>query len=278
MIEFDAPTYEIVQEEDKNGEPRHYTIDGERVPSVTTVLRVLNKEALISWAWNVAVEGAVEVHNSGLPIDDYAAMRKALVDREWGWWQVRDTAALRGRGLHTALNHLSETGTPPSLSEFPEEQRGYVQALARWWIATEPNVLLSEAKVASKRHYYAGRTDLVVEKDVEDEILPVVVDIKSGKTDNEGVPRPPYAEAHFQVGGGYRLALLETYGHPLDAKLGAEIVNICPNGEYLVTPAFATPGDFLPVLAAYQSVKRVEGSMNAWKKQQKEIRALAHTE
>lgn len=257
---LDKPIIQIEQEEDKNGQPRHYLIDGERVPSVTTILRVLDKPALVHWAWMLGVQGGLEVVGSGLKPSTVEEMKSAVITRGWAHWLVRDAGGLRGRQLHKALETLIVHGDVPKLSSFDEDRRGYVQALARWWIDNDPDVVLAEQKVASKNHWFAGRLDLVIRKVVDGRERLVVTDIKSGKVDAKtGKPRPPYTEAHFQVGGGYRLALAETFGVPLaDADFDAEIVNICPDGQYLVTPAAATPGDFVAVLAAYQAVKRVE--------------------
>jgi hypothetical protein len=259
-----SPNFEIEQLPDKNGEPRHYAIDGERVPSVTTILRVLDKPALVSWAWNLACEGGAEVVQAGLPIESQEEMKQALVDREWGWWQVRDTAGLRGQRLHDALHALISEGQVPSLAEFPEDERGYVQALAAWWTEHEPEVLMSEVQVGSKRYRYAGRLDLLVASPPDQDYL-TILDIKSAKPDKDERPRLPYLEHHFQVGGGYRLALSETYNIPAP-RLRAATVSICENGTYRVTPAFAGPMDFLYVLNAYLSMKRVAKEMGDYKK------------
>lgn len=261
------PSYQIEQLPDKNDEPRHYAIDGERVPSVTTILRVLDKPALISWAWNLAVEGGAEVVQAGLPIESQEEMRKALVDREWGWWQVRDTAGLRGQRLHDALHSLIAEGEVPELSAFPENERGYVKALASWWTEHEPKVLMSEVAVGSKRYRYGGRLDLVC----SDYVFPgnakpyTILDIKSAKPDKNGELRYPYLEHHFQVGGGYLMGLAETYDLP-ERDFNAGIVSLGENGDYRVTPAFARPMDFLYVLNCYMAIERVKRDMKAWEK------------
>jgi hypothetical protein len=150
--------YEIEQKIDKNGKPRGYMLDGKRVLSVTKALSILDKPALKGWAWRIAMKGSAAIPPMQRTEEE---QEKALIAAGHGWWQVRNEAALRGHSLHAALSSLIEDGKPPELDDFPEEQHGYVQALAKYWIERQPKLLFTELPVGSRKHHFGGRIDLV---------------------------------------------------------------------------------------------------------------------
>lgn len=263
-MDLPDPLLEIEQEVDKKGQPRHYTVDGERFPSVTTILRVLDKPALVSWGWKLGLRGAFDVFDGPSPNPpNLAKLEHEIRERELAWWQVRDSAGDRGNRLHEGLEALIKHGEIPSLSAYPEEERGFLIGLAKWWtndIVGEHRVVASEVKVGSSVHGFAGRLDLVIE-DAHDWLG--LVDIKTGKKNEKGEIRDPYLEHHFQVGGGYRLGFHETYGVQTNAGI---LVQIAEDGDYQVTHAEAEPRDFLTVLDVYNSVARVKNRIKEVKK------------
>ena len=253
---------EIEQIVDKKGEPRHYTVNGQRFPSVTTVLRILDKPALVPWAWSLAVEGAAEINSRKgvIPVTP-AYMRQALVDNEWGWWQKRDAGGLRGSQLHKAIEDLIEHGKIPSFSEYAEENQGYLRALARWWVECKPTIIATELKVGSLEHGFAGRLDLIEDDGGEHLIL----DIKSGgqlkEPIDDSLARFPYEEHHLQS-QGYQIGYEETYEEPIH---GGKIINLADNGDYRVTPALGGRDQFLAVLNAYNHVAELRKEISKWK-------------
>ena len=252
--------YEVVQQFDKNGEPRGYLCDGVHYGSVTTALNILAKPALLRWAWNCAVEGAAEIP----PMDrTYEEMQKAIIAAGFGYWQVSGEAKLRGRRMHDALQALLSTGEPPDLGAYPEDEQGFVQALASYWVEHRPAVIETELPVASKVYRYGGRIDLV--RGEGPALVPYVVDFKSGKADEFGEPREPYIEAHMQV-AGYELALEEITETMIG---GAEIVSLCANGKYEVYPGCADPKGFPNVLACARYLAETRTATTAWRKAMK---------
>jgi hypothetical protein len=252
--------YEIEQKIDKNGKPRGYMLDGKRVLSVTKALSILDKPALKGWAWRIAMKGSASIPPMQRTEEE---QEKALIAAGHGWWQVRNEAALRGKSLHDALHALIETGEPPDLDKFPEEQHGYVQALAKYWIERQPKLLFAELPVGSRKHRYGGRIDLVR---LDDHGNPIPVDYKSGKADTFGDPRPPFMEAHFQT-GAYALALHEQYGLPHIPE--AEIVPLCENGEYDVFPSVADPMGFPLILKVAAHIAETEHAMKKMEEEHK---------
>jgi hypothetical protein len=255
------PLYEVEERKDKNGRPMGYFLDGERLISVTRALSILDKPALKGWAWRIAVAGSAEIP----PMQrTYAEQEKALVAAGHGWWQVRNEAALRGSDMHKALSALIETGEPPDLDQWPEEQHGYVQALASYWVENQPRLLFAEMPVASKRHRYGGKPDLIR---LDENGVAKVVDFKSGKADEWGDPRPPFLEAHLQV-GAYEWAFFEQFNLSLIPE--GEIVPLCENGSYDIFPCVADPEGFPKILDAARYVKETEQSMQAMQKRRDE--------
>lgn len=251
------PYYEVEAKTDKNGRPRGYFLNGEKILSVTKALSILDKPALKGWAWRVAVEGSAAIPPMRR---DFEEQEQALIAAGFGWWQVRNEAALRGKSMHAALSALIETGEPPDLDEWPEAQHGYVQALASYWVEQQPRLLMSEVPVASKTYRFAGRPDLIR---LTEQGNPVVVDFKSGKADEFGKPREPFLEAHFQV-GAYTLAFAEQYDLPLIPR--GEIVPLCDNGEYDVYPCVADPIGFPKILDVAAYIADTEHAIKQWRK------------
>lgn len=200
-----------------NDEKHRYDVDGERYPSVTTLLGVIDKSGpLMAWAVRETKEGR-----------DYR--------------ETRDTAATRGTSVHDALEVLATDGTPPSLSDFPEEDRGYVQGLCSWWLEAKPEPLMVEQVVASRLNRFAGRFDLLANIGGESWL----VDLKTSGS--------VYPEMHFQI-AAYELALVEC-GWPRPDHGG--ILRVDQEGTYEFVVARATEEDFLTVASLYESLKRV---------------------
>ena len=77
---------------------RRYLVNGQPVPSVTQILGVLDKPALVWWAMRVGVEGACQLQESGsLPSDPEAAV-KALTPAIT-WVVVRGSSACTVRAV-----------------------------------------------------------------------------------------------------------------------------------------------------------------------------------
>lgn len=204
-------------DDDGNTKRRSYKVDGERFPSVTTLLGIVDKSGpLMAWA-----------------------VKETLAGRDYK--ETRDTAATRGTSVHDALEALSKDGTVPSLSDFPEEDRGYVQALCSWWLDHNPEPVLVEQVVASKRLRFAGRFDLLASIDG----FTHLIDLKTSAH--------VYETHHLQM-MGYRLALVEC-GWP-DPTV-CSILRVGEDGAYEFVPANAEPADFEAVVALYEVLKKV---------------------
>ena len=131
------------------------TQDGERVPSVTTILGILNKPALIHWAWECGTRG-----------EDYR--------------KVRDDAASVGTLAHyLILCHLK--GIEPDLSEYsPDDVTRAETCLIKYldWEKEHPiEPVLVEAPLVSEKHNYGGTIDCLARLNGD----LILIDHKTGK-------------------------------------------------------------------------------------------------
>lgn len=211
-----------------DGEPqqRRYLIDGERLPSVTTILGTLSKgDALLHWAVGLTRDGQ-------------------------DWREVRDEAARRGHGQHHLLLQ-SMLGERTSLSDLSEEYRGWGQAGFRWLRAREPKVIAAEKMIADPAAGYAGRFDLLTTIDGE-RTLTDFKTVTAFKRDQKGNLRPPYDENLLQL--DLYAGALEASGYG-SAERGL-IVRLGPDGDYDETFIDLDVTRGLAVLAAYRA-KRI---------------------
>ncbi len=236
----------ITFEEPPEFPKRRYLLDGEVVPSVTTVLDVLAKPALTWWGQTIGVQGVCHLHELGveIPWGDPAGVTKLLTEHRITVNHQRDAAATRGRSIHDALEAWAQHGTVPRLSDFPTEDRGYVQALAAAVMELRPECEATEVMVGSSVHKFAGRYDLRCRIDG----ALVRLDLKTG--------RRIYTEALVQL-AAYELAAVEVGEEPSDRRL---ILRLGEDGSHEVAESFATGDMFLGILAAYNALQELKAS------------------
>ena len=185
----------------ETGQPqqRRYTVDGQRLPSVTTVLGVLNKPALLDWAARLAREGK-------------------------DWRDVRDEAGDRGTNAH-ALALDVVLGKRRSLSSLPDEHRPYGQAAMAWVLERRPEVIQAERMIASG-HGYSGRFDLLA--GIRGHRILADYKTVSKWHFNGEAKLPPYPENALQL-DLYANALVECGYETPDYGL---VVRLGPDGEF----------------------------------------------
>ena len=134
-----------------------YKLDGHKVPSVTTCLKVLGGcDALIYWAANTAADYATDNWDqlAQLP-PSQRRDRIAKAHRT-----QRDKAAATGTQIHAWAEELL-AGRPV---EIPDHHRDRVQAFANWWERSGFTEVLTETCVYSTESFdggtaYAGTFD-----------------------------------------------------------------------------------------------------------------------
>ncbi len=141
---------------------RHYKVEGheEPFPSVTTVLNVISKPALIPWAKNISLEKVREsllertgenVSITPSWVDDLVAEAKQRPD------QMRDEAADFGTQAHIIIEALIK-GQLPMITP---EMQPVVDGFNQWHKQSALDIHLTETMVYSAKYGYAGAMDAV---------------------------------------------------------------------------------------------------------------------
>jgi len=157
------------------------TADGKRVPSVTTILNVLNKPALMHWAWQMGCEGK-----------DYKKERDAKADI--------------GTGIHNYIlsHHKGEKAdlSDYNSGEISQIENGFLKYLA--WEKEHPidEVVTVEEPMVSQIFKFGGTADLIAKSNGS----VILVDYKSGKA--------IYPEMAYQLAAYIKLA--EGLGYKID--------------------------------------------------------------
>jgi hypothetical protein len=171
-------------------EARFYKIDGESYPSVTTIIKCLDKPALVPWASKMQREAdALTAMEAASPKE---AAQLILASPNAAYASSAKAADI-GQEAHAAVEaHLRGEAIP----DLSDKAQNCFFSWVKWWEASGLTVVGIETVVHSTKHEYAGRIDVLAEKKGKQ----YVIDWKTGKD--------IYAEAHLQ-NIAYRGALAE---------------------------------------------------------------------
>lgn len=250
---------------------RFYEIDGESYPSVTHILQVINKPALVNWAANqertLVCEAAADLY------EDVAKLTKPLARTAYlttlqgriGKTKAHQRELAKAGDIGTQVHRLIEWNLRKSLGQVvgPEprvvdDAQWAFMAWEDWAGSVQLKPRLIEQVVFSHVHGYAGTMDLVAHANDVD----VLIDFKTGKA--------VYAEALLQ-NVAYQVALSEM-GHGM--PVGGLIVRLPkhqsdPAFEVVEVPAVA---DLFPTFLAVKEVWRW------WYAQEQAYRARTETQ
>lgn len=190
---------------------RFYDIDGELYPSVTHVLGVIGKPALINWAANqerdLVIEAAADLYIDIARIQPmtriaYLQTLSGRLGTVRAHRRALEKAGAIGTQVHaliewTLRRQLGQEVGPEPRADDPA--RWAFLAFQSWASAVSLVPRLIEQTVWSRTHQYAGTMDLLA--DVNG--IPTLVDFKTGKA--------IYPEAYLQ-NAAYQVALMEM-GH-----------------------------------------------------------------
>ena len=250
--------------------------DWQEVPSVSTVLGVLDKPALVWWGMKVGVEGLMTLIHDGdvLQPDDEFFLWDQEGDRELATADdvvalltrnkltvnhQRDKAADRGTNVHSALEAWAETGITPDPRFYPENERGYVQGLVNFINDAHPHPLQSEVMVASLDGY-AGRFDLLANLDFAGKVVTKTYPKREDKREQQSgafiidlkTSAKTYPSHALQL-AAYRHAMTECGYGEIDH---AAVLRVTSDGRYELVEAKAEYSDFLAVLSAYRALQK----------------------
>ena len=141
---------------------RVYRVPGfdEPFPSVTSVIKLKNKPALIQWAANMAAEYAVKHMDALVQLDQEGAMSAI----KGNWRNVRDRAASFGTEVHQFI----ETGMMPFEGS---DARPYVDQAHNMLEAEGFAVTGQEITLINLKSRYAGTVDAIGQWDGQAAIL-----------------------------------------------------------------------------------------------------------
>jgi PD-(D/E)XK nuclease superfamily len=153
------------------GSGHSYTLDGESVPGVTTIIDGgIPKPNLIGWAANTT---------AGYAVDHWAELAeltpsKRLAELQRSRHAERKAAATRGTDVHAFAAALAQGAE----LEIPEPAVGMVDAYLEFVAAYRVREIAVEATIANLTHRYAGTLDLIATLDGAPELT--LIDWKTG--------------------------------------------------------------------------------------------------
>jgi hypothetical protein len=244
-------------------------VQSSRLPGISTVAKHLDGsvEGLLYWAVKLEQIGiaklAVQALDEGRDMTwvlEQRTIRDALAEAGLAWTDIRDEAAARGDLAHE-LQVAIFTGGKPTLAAFPDDQRGYGQALFKWVRDRAPRPKMVEQVTADVATGVAGTFDLMAEVDSDRfESLPFDVDgpftiLTDAKSRESGKDR---RSDHIQLAGYERSNRACEIG-ATDHRL---VLLLLPDGEYKEKWCVGTDADFAAALVAHKQGKSLERRMN----------------
>jgi hypothetical protein len=269
---------------DGKAQKRRYTVNAEKADSISSVAGAMDKYALTPAAAKLEREGLQLLVAQGVditalePAELLALMKASGVHYDTVWEKAR----IRGDVAHEMLLGLIRDQRAPKLSAYPEDlwpwlSAGLDFAVTFGLIEGDAEILGFEQMVASARLGLGGRFDLLIRRGGHR----IRLDFKTvtewkhkqracslrcvgrdpdcpecgGTNKVDGELEAPYFENLIQ-GEGYELCAVESGFEASDYRA---VVRLGPDGTYDYTEIHRVcEEDFLDVLAAYRTAKRVK--------------------
>lgn len=222
---------------------------GRRLTGVTTVVKPCDwkPDGLMKWAVRLSLEGVVRGFQGDHVPDDPFVLQARLQNMRLDWESIRDDAGTRGTNVHEQVLHALARGEEiPDLDDLTDEERGYGQAVMKWWFDRKPKVLQAEQVVLSEDLGVAGRFDLRCE--IEGMLNPVLVDAKTSNFIGAG--------AHAQIAGYAHLAEQSGFGDSNTLL----VLQLRDDGSYRELPVCADRDDFMAAVQVYRRVGRINAA------------------
>ena len=138
---------------------RHaYSVDGKKIPSVTTILSVINKPALINWSARMAIDHVAEAIEPGKSYDELQL--QAIFE---GGKRAHHAKKVDAGNIGTFVHDWIEkyiNGDNPGMPVNEDLQEAINNFLV-WVKDFKVKFLLTEQPVYSREHEYAGILDFV---------------------------------------------------------------------------------------------------------------------
>lgn len=174
---------------------RYYWNGQGELPSVTTVLEILHKPALMEWVGRVTAEEAYILKDlpgaEDLTLDEWS---RHLRERRF---QVRDKAAEVGTGVHLYADMAPRASESDSAAfNIPDGWIPYVEAFRRFLDRfSASNILSSEKSVFSLGDGYGGTYDFLMM--IDGELWLIDIKTSKGVYPETGLQLAAYSHAEF---------------------------------------------------------------------------------
>lgn len=172
------------------GRVYRHPLTGEEVPSVTTIIGMVNKPGLVGWAAKMAAEHAVK---NWAKLTELTVAEK-INEIRYAHERYTQGAADTGDTVHSLIEAWTK-GMP-----FPSNGvDGFASQFIGFMMDTRPEIIESEMTVWSRTYGYAGTGDFVARISGKT----IWVDVKSGKSlhDEVGLQLAALSRADFILRG-----------------------------------------------------------------------------
>lgn len=147
---------------------RVYEIDGKQYWSVTTILGILEKPALVPWAAKMTAEAysaellrifQASTANTFADIIQHLPQLEDAAKKNYR--KQSETAMSYGTTVHELIEEYCKTGVEPELSDHPIEVQTAWASWKTWLVAFDYEPLAQEIQVCNTEVGYAGRFDAI---------------------------------------------------------------------------------------------------------------------
>ena len=177
----------------KNGNLRDVTVKDARemklVPSVTTVLHILDKPSLSHWKIRNVLEAALTLpKNEGESLDDF--LERSIADAD----TISNNAAKFGTNIHKMINSYMKLNMYSPIDKRTED---IMQPMVEWILAHE---MKGESELFMINDKCAGTCDFIGVMLLDGEYRDVIIDFKTQGTKKDQ-PCKYYPDHLYQLGG-----------------------------------------------------------------------------
>lgn len=177
-----------------------YKVDGDNILSVSAIVWVLDKPALIYRATWLTRDYLIELYNNNIPITSEEIIRASNMHKE-----KKAEATYTGTLVHNYVEQYTRWETP----EIPEDEwtKNCILAFLQWKTDHNVEFILQEKLVYSMKYWYVGRFDAIIRVDWK-------VYLADYKTSKQFMPMEMWMQTAW-----YLQALQEETGMELDGRM-----------------------------------------------------------
>ena len=139
-----------------------YKYNGKLIPSVTTVLGIIAKPALVNWAAGICADTIGEAWEPGRSYDEVEIQAIIEAGRK-SHWQKKVDAGFTGTFVHKLVEQYIK-GEQVAMPVNENLKRSF-ETFLTWVKEHEVKFLLSEQQIYSREHNYTGTLDFVCKID-----------------------------------------------------------------------------------------------------------------